>query len=381
VKYWQEILQRLRNGEDIAQVRKDYRSASEFTKALNVYCDEMVEKTRKIFSDYNTLSNLLSEAKTTFSACETENREIEKSIEQNKHQAEMEQNKVSDLAAQKETLTKELNQLRTDVEGFERRGFTQDVLGLIKTACIQDFDELKQIIADKNKVTQLREEKAALEEEKANLQNSIDTYNKKVQSFKKKHQLHLRQIEEDRIQEEYAKERKRSYQQAAIELSKQITNQTEAHKELVHLGKTSILQVTDLVNESIKQTIAELSEKTNQIVEALALIKQEQYKVELEKQRLVQIRSLYELEYGQELPTLKTETILLILEKISIWLNTTYPQLGIVVSYDFISNTFQQMQWGIGPKTQLSAYLEIVIRSIRKQIEEQQTFNRTPDNR
>jgi hypothetical protein len=375
VKYWQEILQRLRNGEDIAKVRKDYRSASEFAKALSVYCSEMVEKTKKISSDYNTLSNQLSKVKATLSTRETENREIEKSIEQNKNQAEMEQNKVSNLAAQKELLTKELNQLRTDVEGFERRGFNQDVLGLIKIACVQDSHEFKQIITDKNKVTQLREEKAALEEEKANLQNSIDTYNEKVLSLEKKHQLHLRQIKEDRIQEKYLKERISAYQQTSIELSKQIASQTEAHKELVHFAKTSIIQVTDLANESIKQTIAELSEKTNQAVEALALSKQEQYKIEVEKQQLGQMRALYELEPSTELQSIKIETVLLILEKIALWLTIKYPQMEIVANYDFASNTFQQPQWVFGPKTQLSAYLDIVIRSVRKSIEEQQTYN------
>ena len=52
MRIWEEILQRLLGGEDPEEVRKDYRSASQFSKALRIYADRLakvVEETREAF--------------------------------------------------------------------------------------------------------------------------------------------------------------------------------------------------------------------------------------------------------------------------------------------------------------------------------------------
>ena len=45
MKIWEEILQRLRNGEALEDVRRDYRSASQFAKALRIYSEDLAKET------------------------------------------------------------------------------------------------------------------------------------------------------------------------------------------------------------------------------------------------------------------------------------------------------------------------------------------------
>ena len=47
MKAWEEILQRLRNRELPEEVRRDYRSASQFAKALRMYVDELPRETEE----------------------------------------------------------------------------------------------------------------------------------------------------------------------------------------------------------------------------------------------------------------------------------------------------------------------------------------------
>jgi uncharacterized protein (DUF433 family) len=44
MKIYEEILERLRNRESLDEVRRDYRSASQFAQALRIYSDELTEQ-------------------------------------------------------------------------------------------------------------------------------------------------------------------------------------------------------------------------------------------------------------------------------------------------------------------------------------------------
>ena len=80
MKIWDEILIRLRNNEPPEIVRRDYRSDSQFAKALRIYTDELSRKAEELGEAFRQENQKLNDIKVEHARFQAEKDELEKDV-------------------------------------------------------------------------------------------------------------------------------------------------------------------------------------------------------------------------------------------------------------------------------------------------------------
>ena len=174
MRIWEEILQRLLGGEDPEEVRKDYRSASQFSKALRIYADRLakvVEETREAF--------VQEEEKLEKTKGELERKRVEADELQENVQSLREEN--DELRAEVQNSRKEAETLRGNVESLDKAGYTVGIVELLKNSWANNGDEILEIIGDYEKATEVRTSIQHLMVKEEQLKRSVRTLEKKKQ--------------------------------------------------------------------------------------------------------------------------------------------------------------------------------------------------------
>ena len=144
MKVWQELLQRLRNGEALEVIRRDCRSDSQFAKAIRIYNDEMSSKAEKIRKARLGEEQNLTEAENKNKRIRAENSEIEK--------------EGQNLRIEKQQLSTEIQRakeivdtIKAEAESLEKAGFTSELMEIVKKSWVKNGNEALSVLRDLDK--------------------------------------------------------------------------------------------------------------------------------------------------------------------------------------------------------------------------------------
>jgi myosin heavy subunit len=174
-----EISERLRNNEPLQEIRGRFRSKSQFYEALTEYLTELTDKVETARTDLQQTQTELQETSAKRERLEKEKREL--------------RNEVETLGAEKETLTADVESLRQehdelqdDVTEIRSRGFTPEVVTVLKTALDKDGAEIADLLEVHEKSCELRKEVALLEQRRTGLTSEVRFLDEKRQKMRKK---------------------------------------------------------------------------------------------------------------------------------------------------------------------------------------------------
>lgn len=173
-----EILEMLRNGTSLQEIRGKFRSKSQLYEALTEYLRELVDK---VEATRTFLDEKQAELRET--GAENERSVIEK--KELKNEVEALRTEKEALSADVESLRKEHNDLQRNVEEIRSRGFTRKVVMKLKTALDKDGATVAALLETHEKACELQKEVAFLTERKNSLTSEIGLLDTKRQKLKK----------------------------------------------------------------------------------------------------------------------------------------------------------------------------------------------------
>jgi chromosome segregation ATPase len=174
-----EIMEMLRNGVPLAEIRMKFRSKSTLYECLAEFLAELTEKVEEIKTALQQEETKLQETKTTREELTIERNGLKNDVEGLKAEKES-------LANEVKSLLKEHDELLSDAAELEARGFTSEIVAKLKTAYDKDGTAVDALLETHEKASVLRKEVASLKQIKTGLTGKVGFLDGKKQKVEKK---------------------------------------------------------------------------------------------------------------------------------------------------------------------------------------------------
>ena len=173
-----EIVEFLRNGVAVRDIREKTRSKSVLYECLTEYLVELEAKVEATRTSLQQEEEKQRETKSENELLADQKSEFKKDIEALRAESE-------ELGAKVAKQRKEHEELHEDVKLVRDRGFTPEIVNKLKAANI-DGAELDALLQQREKRNELNEKVAALEEKESTLTRKIEILPEKIQNLEKK---------------------------------------------------------------------------------------------------------------------------------------------------------------------------------------------------
>ena len=416
MKVYEEILQRLRNGEPLEQVRKNYRSAFQFVMVLRIYSEELSAESERRREALKQEKAWLKEAVADRKQIGAEKKLLETDVHELREERKA-------LTIEVQSLRREADEHKTAVAKLETQGYTKKVMARLKHTSVKNEDEALLVLCDQQTATEVRtsvqclkiEEAASkdsvislkLKEQRlagklASKKNTLDSVKSQIsviqkvtdvveaafrrryapgdlisilvwlekmeiqkqpqQSIQRLIELFaeakgLSKLKQDKIalETEVMKLRTtRSTIEADIEFQKVLAER--ALEEQVESNKETLKSVATQFKEEVSQTISEMAEKMSAASEIL------------DKSKNEPVRLLYAMIQSPEiLDAIPPPMMIVLMENLTLWCERHFHNADVAVVYDVAANEFRFNDFAV-PRFRVSALIKLAAEAIRKLI-------------
>lgn len=424
MKVWQELLQRLRNGEALEVIRRDCRSDSQFAKAIRIYNDEMSSKAEKIRKARLGEEQNLTEAENKNKRIRAENSEIEKEGQNLRIETQ-------ELSTENQRAKEIVDTIKAEAESLEKAGFTSELMEIVKKSWVKNGNEALSVLRDLDRAVELRVEVQNLSAKEIELKRSLNWLETKHQKTSKKlvsekNQLDVVKAETSALQkvvkvveaglrrgytpeemigifvllemleiqkqpelsikrlvesigvaknlstlkaEEVAAEKQvEQLHVAEVEMEKNLELQNSCYLESLEdvreKGKEAVASVADLASAEVGRIVSELADKTRVALQVTGASM-------LEQGKLMQLKSTLEPQIGllglpsqADLAKVSPGLVALLLENVSVWLEQRFPNATVRAWFDCGTNKFVPSP--VVNLVPVVAYLKVVMDSIKE---------------
>ena len=424
MKVWQELLQRLRNGEALEVIRRDCRSDSQFAKAIRIYNDEMSSKAEKIRKARLGEEQNLTEAENKNKRIRAENSEIEKEGQNLRIETQ-------ELSTENQRAKEIVDTIKAEAESLEKAGFTSELMEIVKKSWVKNGNEALSVLRDLDRAVELRVEVQNLSAKEIELKRSLNWLETKHQKTSKKlvsekNQLDVVKAETSALQkvvkvveaglrrgytpeemigifvllemleiqkqpelsikrlvesigvaknlstlkaEEVAAEKQvEQLHVAEVEMEKNLELQNSCYLESLEdvreKGKEAVASVADLASAEVGRIVSELADKTRVALQVTGASMLEQGKLMQLKSTLEPQIALLGLPSQADLAKVSPGLVALLLENVSVWLEQRFPNATVRAWFDCGTNKFVPSP--VVNLVPVVAYLKVVMDSIKE---------------
>ena len=424
MKVWQELLQRLRNGEALEVIRRDCRSDSQFAKAIRIYNDEMSSKAEKIRKARLGEEQNLTEAENKNKRIRAENSEIEKEGQNLRIETQ-------ELSTENQRAKEIVDTIKAEAESLEKAGFTSELMEIVKKSWVKNGNEALSVLRDLDRAVELRVEVQNLSAKEIELKRSLNWLETKHQKTSKKlvsekNQLDVVKAETSALQkvvkvveaglrrgytpeemigifvllemleiqkqpelsikrlvesigvaknlstlkaEEVAAEKQvEQLHVAEDEMEKNLELQNSCYLESLEdvreKGKEAVASVADLASAEVGRIVSELADKTRVALQVTGASMLEQGKLMQLKSTLEPQIALLGLPSQADLAKVSPGLVALLLENVSVWLEQRFPNATVRAWFDCGTNKFVPSP--VVNLVPVVAYLKVVMDSIKE---------------
>jgi hypothetical protein len=167
-----EILEELRKRTPLEDIRRKYRSQSQFYEALRKFLVEVDKVTEEKQNKLEAIGARLLEAESECERIDSVNRELSKQTEE----LDRTKQKLTKEVAQK---IEELDNLCAEIKGLQRKGFTAEIVRKIKVIEDRSGSDLLSQVKTVEKYNYVKREVSSLTEQKDGLDREIQALERK----------------------------------------------------------------------------------------------------------------------------------------------------------------------------------------------------------
>jgi chromosome segregation ATPase len=160
-------------------VRKDYRSASQFALALRIYLSELEAETEKKRRARDQEESKLNEAIVERKQIAAEKREFEKDVVMLREKKEC-------RAIEVQSLRKDADDLKADMDTLRGMGYTEEIIAKIKQAWVKSGAEALSVLEDQRKALEARSAVQHLAQEEKAVMSRVNALCRKERRTAKK---------------------------------------------------------------------------------------------------------------------------------------------------------------------------------------------------
>ena len=170
---WEQILEELKQGVPLEEIRKKYRSQSQIIKAFRAYVEILSQEISKLLVDVSGFNEELYRLKQICKQFQNEKKELSKEVQNLKEKREKLQQAI-------EVLIEKVDDLQNNINEFERKGFTSKVVSILQNTWVESGDEALEVLKDRSKAERLKSKLQQLKENISNAKDTLGSLEKKI---------------------------------------------------------------------------------------------------------------------------------------------------------------------------------------------------------